>query len=226
MPFDPLYTFAEAYTELKFRLGNRSDLGDGTADRINIFLKSAQTRVAGCVIECPDLTITGFQMTTVQGQSEYGLLEILPPATNIVGLKNVRNNTTQVKMRRFSWNEYRSLSQQAPGPPMRWARWGYTLAFDPQPDSEYTVIFDYRRLPVDGTTEIPNQFQEDWLHLAEFFGWQALMKPDRAKAAFGQISVDTQLMLNQNLDQQQWESMWDTDQTIAPYGFDYPYSIG
>jgi hypothetical protein len=231
MPFNPLYNFNQAHTELKYRLGNRSDLGEGSQDRISMWLNSAQLRIAGSVIENPDLDVAGFPMTTIDGQSEYSLLEILPPATNVVGIKQVRNNTTQVKCRRFSWNEYRTLSQQAPGPPMRWARWGYIIAFDPQPNlttggDNYEILLDYRRMPVYDTTEIPNIFQEDWLHLAESYGWQALMKLDRAQAAASRISANLQVLLNQELDQNQWESLWDTDQTIAPYGFDYPYSVG
>ncbi len=230
MPFNNLYSWSDAQIELKARLGNRSDLGN----RIATWLNSAQVRIAGCMIECPDLVVAGFEMTTVDGQSEYGLLEILPPATNIVGIKDFRNNgSTSIenssdlfKMRRYPWAEYRSLSQQAPGPPMRWFRWGYTVAFDPQPDDEYEIIFDYRRLPYTDTVEIPVIFQEDWLHFAESVGWQALMKLDRAQAAASRISVNLQALLNQELDWQQWDSYWDTDQVIAPYGFDYPYNVG
>ena len=239
MPFNNLYNFSAALQELRLRLGNRPVGGDATdaqasVTRYSQWLDSAQARIAGCLIECPDIEVVGFPMTTVEGQSEYGLLEILPPATNIVGIKGFRNNgaadssdsTDLFKMRRFPWTEFRSLSQQAPGPPMRWARWGYTVAFDPQPDKVYNLLIDYRRLPYQGTTEIPVIFQEDWLHLAESFGWQALMKTDRSQMAMSRISANLQMMLNQELDQQQWESNFDTDQTIAPWGFDSLYTVG
>lgn len=239
MPFNNLYSFSDAVAELKLRLGNRPVAPDpldtqASTNRLNLFLDNAQARIAGCMIESPDLDVLGFPMYTIGEQSEYGLLEILPPATNIVGLKNLRNNgatdtsnsSDLFKMRRFPWTEYRSLSQQAPGPPMRWARWGYTIAFDPQPDNVYEILIDYRRLPVQGTTEIPVIFQEDWIHLAESFGWQALMKTDRAKAAFSMISPNLQILLSQELDWESWDSYWDTDQVVAPYGFQYPYTVG
>jgi hypothetical protein len=226
MPFNPLYTFSQAHDELQLRLGNRTDLGTGSADRLNQWLNSAQLRIAGCTIENPDWDVLAFPMTTVNGQSEYSLLEILPPLTGFVGIKNIRNNTTQVKCRRFPWSEYRSLSQQAPGPPMRWTRWGYIIAFDPQPNDEYQILIDYRRQPTYDTTEIPNIFQEDWLHLSESYGWQALMKLDRAQAAASRISANLQMYLNMQLDDALWDSYWDTDQTIAPFGFDFPYSVG
>ncbi len=205
-----------------------------STNRLSQWLNSAQARIAGSVIESPDLDVLGFSMLTVQNQSEYSLLSILPPATNVVGIKNIRNNgATDVsdssdlfKMRRFSWTEYRSLSQQAPGPPMRWARWGYVLAFDPMPDNQYEILIDYRRLPYQGQTEIPVIFQEDWLHLAESYGWQALMKTDRSQNAMSRISANLQMMLNQELDWNQWDSYWDTDQVIAPYGFDSKYTVG
>ncbi len=239
MPFNNIYNFSPALEELKLRLGNRPMGADATdaqasTNRLSQWLNSAQARIAGCVIESPDLDVLGFPMETINGQSEYSLLEILPPATNVVGIKNIRNNgatdtsdsSDLFKMRRFSWTEYRSLSQQAPGPPMRWCRWGYVLAFDPKPDNQYEILIDYRRLPYGDITEIPVIFQEDWLHLAESYGWQALMKTDRSANAMSRISANLQMMLNQELDWNQWDSYWDTDQVIAPYGFSYPYSVG
>jgi hypothetical protein len=226
MPFAPLYTFTQAETELQLRLGNRTDLGSGSANRIDQWLDNAQMRIAACMLACEDLDVYGFPFTTNDGQTVYGLLDILPPATDIVGIFSIRNDTTGVKVRRFPWQEYRSLNQQAQGPPMRWARWGYNLALDPQPDDAYDMLIDYRRNPQRGVTEIPNRFQEDWLHLAESMGWQSLMKPERAVQAFGRITANLQSMLSMVLDQDQFESTWDQDQVIAPIGMDWPYATG
>ena len=226
MPFNNLYSWTQAETELQLRLGNRTDLGSGSANRIDQWLDNAQMRIASCMIACEDLDIYGFSFDTVSGQSVYGLLSILPPATDIVGIFCVRNDTTGVKVRRFPWQEYRSLNQQAPGPPMRWARWGYNIALDPMPDDTYEILLDYRRQPQRGVTEIPNRFQEDWLHLAESLGWQALLKSDRAAEAFSRIAANLQGMLSMQLDVQQFESAFDTDQVVAPLGFEVPYAIG
>lgn len=227
MPFNTLYTFNQAELELQARLGNRTDLGSGSSDRLANWLNSAQYRIAACVTAAEDLDQT-FSFQTVDGQSEYDEVSIIPPLTNVIGIRDIRNDTTQVSCRRFPWTEFRSLSQQAPGPPLRWTRFGYTLAFDPQPDSEgpYTILIDYRMQPLYGVTQIPNWCQEDWITVAEWIGWKALMKPDRAQAALAQIPAGLAINVQQVMDRDRWESHYDTDQVIAPVGFDYPYTYG
>lgn len=235
MPFNSLYTWDQAETELNLRLGNRNDLGvgAGTTDRIARWLNAAQYRIAACVLAAEDLDQT-LILTTVDGQSEYSEQSIIPPLNNAIGIKDMRNNNVQgasqtpdmgLKMRRFPWTEYRSLSQQAQSPPLRWARFGYIIALDPQPDSNgpYTIKIDYRMQPQQDTVQIPNWAQEDWITVAEYIAWKALMKPDRAQAAINALPPAVALKVSQPLDRDQWESMWDTDQVIAPIGFDYPY---
>jgi len=222
------YTFTQASAELQYRLGNRTDLGSGTQNRIALWLDTAQIQIASCVIACETLDVVSFPITTVEGQTEYGLYSILPPATDIIGIRVMRNNTEGVKMIRFPWTEYRSLNQQAQGPPLRWARLGYTLAFDPQPDDNgpYTIYMDYRRNPQRGVSELPNRFQDAWITAAEWIGWKALLKPERAAAAYGLLPVHLQQMLAQPLDMDQWEAMFDTDLGVYPLGFEYPYLTG
>lgn len=225
MPFNALYNFNQAETELQLRLGNRADLGAGSADRLAAWLNSAQYRIAACVTAAEDLDQT-FSFTTVNGQSQYDEVSIIPPLTNVIGIKDVRNDTTQVSCRRFPWTEFRSLSQQASGPPLRWARFGYTLALDPQPDSDgpYTISISYRMQPLFGVTQLPNWCQEDWITVAEWIGWKALMKPDRASAAVSMLPASLAMNVQQPLDRDRWESMNDTSQVIAPSGFENPYT--
>jgi hypothetical protein len=222
------YTFLQAKQELQYRLGNRTDLGSGSQDRLSLWLDVAQIQVSSCVISCETLDVVSFPLTTVQGQTEYSLQSILPPATNVIGLRDLRNNTTGNKMRRFDWQEYRSLNQQAQGQPLRWARLGYILAFDPQPDNEgpYTIFIDYRREPQRGISELPNRFQDSWITAAEWIGWKALLKPERAQAAFALLPAQLQTMLARPLDWDQWDAMWDNDLGIRPLGFEYPYLVG
>lgn len=222
------YTFEQAKTELQYRIGNRTDLGSGSQDRISLWLDVAQIKIASCSIACETLDVNSFPITTVAGQSEYGLLSILPPATNIIGIRDMRNNTEGVKMVRFDWQEYRSLNQQAQSAPLRWARNGYTLAFDPQPDDQgpYTIFMDYRRNPQRGVSELPNRFQDDWITVAEWVAWKALLKTERSAAAFALLPGHLQQMLANPMDQDQWEAMYDQDLRIVPLGFQYPYLIG
>ncbi len=227
MPFNSLFTWDQAATELQLRLGNRTDLGAGTANRIDQWLNSAQYQMASIVSECEDLDNT-FSFFTIDGQSQYSETQIIPPLTNVIGIKDMRNNTVQVSMRRFPWNEFRSLNQQAPGPPLRWARWGNTIALDPKPDAggPWEILIDYRTQPIFGTVMVPNWVQEYWITYAEHVGWKALMKPDRAQSAFQILPAQLQVQLSQIMDRDRWESMMDDDQTIAPVGFQYPYTFG
>ncbi len=222
------YTFTQAATELQYRLGNRTDLGSGTANRINLWLDTAQIKIASCSIACETLDQIAWPLTTVSGQSEYGLLQVLPPMTDIVGIFDIRNDTQGVKMRRFPWQEYRSLNQQAQGPPLRWARYGNTLAFDPQPDSNgpYSILIDYRRNPQRGVSELPNRFQDDWITAAEWVAWKALLKPDRAASAFALLPAQLQQVLSLPMDMNQFDAMNDSDLAIRPIGMDSPFSYG
>lgn len=220
------YTFTQAATELQYRIGNRTDLGSGSQDRISLWLNTAQLKIASCSIDCPTLDVVGFPMTTVANQSEYGLLEILPTPSNIIGIKLFRNVDQGVRMWRFDWQEYRSLNQQAVDSPLRWARDGYTVAFDPQPNGEVNLLIDYRRNPQLGISELPNWLQDDWITVAEWIAWKALLKPERAQAAFSLLSRQLQVLMSQPMDQAQWEAAQDIGLGIRPLGFDYPYLIG
>lgn len=213
-------TFTQAATELQYRIGNRTDLGSGSQNRISLWLDMAQIRIASCVIACETLDVVGFPMITVADQSEYGLFQILPPATDIIGILDMRNDSQGVKMQRFPWQEYRSLNQQAQGQPLRWTRMGYTLALDPQPDQEYDLLIDYRRNPQRGVSELPNRFQDDWITVAEWVAWKALLKPDRAATAFSLLPSHLQMVFANPLDQNQWEALMDSDLAVRPIGFD------
>lgn len=222
------YSFTQAVTELQWRLGNRTDLGTGSLGRISLWLDAAQIKIASCSIACETLDRIAFPFNTTSGQSEYGLLQLIPPATDIIGIFSVRNSTQGVKMARFPWQEYRSLNQQAEGPPLRWARFGNTLALDPQPDSDgpYEILIDYRRNPTRGISELPNRFQDDWITVAEWIAWKALLKPERAAAAFSLLPVQLQQRMSLPLDFDQWDAMNDSDLGVRPLGFESRFNSG
>lgn len=227
-PDNPLFTFATATTELQLRLGNRSDI----AARIPTWLNSAQLRMGAAVTASAQLDIKGTPLVTTPGVSEYDLLTaptVVGILKSIYGIRMIRNDTTGVRMRRFPWVDYRELNQQAQSQPMRWVRYGNTLAIDPQPENPnqtgpYTLLIDARKQPAQGTLEIDNVYQEAVVNVAEFLGWSSLMKPDRAAAAMGMVPLSVQQLVQQPLDQNQWESMFDPDQGIRPQGFEWAQS--
>jgi hypothetical protein len=52
------------------------------------------------------------------------------------------------------------------------------------------------------------------------------MKPDRAQAALAMIPPALAMNIQQVLDRDRWESMYDTAQVIAPIGFEYQFTYG
>jgi hypothetical protein len=218
-----LYSWTEATSELKLRLGNRRDLaGSGVSDgldRLGHWLDSAQARIAKSLLDMPDLE-DNVTLTTIDGQSEYDLRTIIPPATEIVGIRYVKNTTTGLRLMRFPFVEFRELVDQAEGSPVRWTRLGFNMAFDPEPDDDEDILIEYRRRPRLGTVELDSEWQEEWLKLAEFIGWQALDQPEKATSAFTMLPARLQVLIQQPLDQDQWESLWDVDQKIVPRSFE------
>lgn len=211
-----LYTFASFVNELGPALGNRDDLGS----RINTWVNEAQSFLATCDIELPRLERIGFgPLSTVAGTPEYSLTAA--PFSNpndIVGIRAVRVTSTSnpLRLRRFAFEEYRSLTTQASGPPNRYARWGNTIVFDPNPDAVYTVIFDYRRYPVLGTIEVENAYQKILMSLSMAIGFERLQQFKEAGAAMALLPQWVSRAWQNPLSQSELEARWD------PSGFQPP----
>jgi hypothetical protein len=223
VPFNDLYSWNQAKAELKLRLGNRRDLtgsyaSDG-ADRLSNWLDSAQLRIAQSVTEIPALEQSE-TFDTVATQAEYNLNSLAPALTNIMGIRQLRNDTTGIKMLRFPFTEYRTLTEQPSGAPVRWARKGPLIAFDLIPDDEYTIRIDFRRRPVFGNVELESEWHEDWIKLAEFYAWSALNQESRANSVFMQLPPLLQQAIQQPLAQEGFDSLWDTDLAIIPISFE------
>lgn len=217
--FDPLFTFEQAEEELTLRLGNRRDISARTAS----WLDAAQLRIAQSLIELPSLE-TSLTFDAVEDQSEYDLTTIIPPPSDLIGIKFVTRQENQaatvpnLRMIRFPFVEFRSLVNQASSPPVRWCRYGTTFAVDPMPDGLYPILLEYRRRPRYGISELDSVWHEDWIKVAEFFAWQALLQPDMAKAAFDMISLRIQALIQTPLDQDQWEAAFDVNLGVRMMG--------
>lgn len=214
MPLYSLYTFTSAKDELRLRMGRGASSTDLDA-RLKNWLDAAQLRIAQSAIPIPDLE----DQTTLRlanGQSEYDLVATRPSLTNIIGIEHVRNSTTGQRMMRFPWVEYRSLTTQATGNPLRWTRRGYVVAFDPQPDTETDVLFEVRKRPELGVVVLPSEWQEDWIRLAAVIGWSALQQHDRTRALTRELPISLQAAINQELSQDEWEANYDSDLAIWP----------
>ena len=214
MPLDPQYTFARAADEVLLRMGRRND--NHFVERVNDWLNSAQYRIVSSYIEVPDLEDT-LTLNITEDVNEYDLRTTSPPLTDIVGLKWLKYEKTGYRLRRFSWDEYQNMVNQAHGDPMRWARRGYVLAFDPIPnESGFDVTIQYRRNPQYGVLELDTKWHESVIKLAVSYGWSALMEHERSRAVVAELPALLQMAVNTPLDQYMWESAFDPDLGIRP----------
>lgn len=207
-----LYSAATAQEEIRLGLGGRSNL----TTRIQAWFDEAQLLIARCEIECPRLDAVVHLFTQV-GVAEYSLLAApWSNPNNIIGLRLLKNVSSGINLRlfRFDFDEYRSLSSQASGPPTQWARHGTTLAFDPVPDQIYDIQVDYRRRPAAQTVEVDSEYQTILIDLAIYLGFRRLQEWSKAQAHFSLLPAWLQVRLQQPLTEQDWEKQWDEPQAI------------
>jgi hypothetical protein len=227
-----IYSFAAAVIELQLRLGGRNDSSQGVlfTNRLANWLNSAQYAIAAAIVAVPDLEQVA-TLNLVNGQTEYSFNTVSPPLTDIIGIQQIQvvdgsvSPVNKQKLRRFPWNEYRTISQQATARPTRWSRKGNLLALDPVPNlgggpNGYQLTIDYRKAPVQGQVAVPAQYSEAWIKLGEFYAWGALGQPDRAAIAKAMLPTAIQVLIENPLDQDQWEAMWDVDLAIVPEGWE------
>lgn len=205
--------FEQAVEEIADRLGGRRD----QLDRIQDWLNEAQIVFARSDIELPQLDVTNTTFVTVPNQSTYTIYDNGDwPLGEIIGVQTMRNQTSDFKMQRFDWREFRRISTQATSAPVRWTRYGQMIGLDPQPDAGYSILIDYRRKPTLGALEVGDLWLEDVLKCALYFGWAALGEPGQAQSTFSQLPAWLQQRLSVPLSEIEWEAMWDDDMGFQP----------
>lgn len=219
MPLDPLYSFAQAQDEVILRLGRRLD--NDFQGRCAQYLNSAIYRIATSFMDVPDLE-DYVNILIAPDVNEYDLRTTSPPINEFVGLKWMKYEKTGYRLRRFAYDEYKNLVHQASGDPVRWARNGYTLCLDPKPNTAgYNLVMQFRRLPQQGFLELDSKWHENAIKMAVFIGWSAVMEHERARAVLAELPAQFQLLVQQPIDQAQWESAFDPDLGIRPLSFGY-----
>ncbi len=213
MPINGQYAFANAIEEMVLRFGKRND--PFFRGRLSYWLASAQMKIAKGFIEVPDLEDTIPAMPIVAGVSEYDVRTTAPALTNILGLQYIKLNSTGYKLRRFRFDGYMDLVQQASGPPVRWTRRGYLLVLDPKPNEWDTLRIMYRRRPEPGVIELDSDWQEDLIKLGMYIGWGALDEHDKARATFAEMSPTLQMVVSKPMDQGDFEAVYDQDYGIT-----------
>lgn len=152
------YGFDRFKTELKLRLGNRTDL-DSPVDWIGRFINSAylqlttRNRLWGMKknFNFPELETRG-AVSTVDGTA------YVSTPTDALVVRSVWNSTSDAALKNIGWDTYLQGSGRADtsaeGPPTAWVRSGSYLYLRPTPDAVYALYVYYRKRPAElaGTT--------------------------------------------------------------------------
>lgn len=207
-----LYTWTEARQELADALGGRT----GINTRLDRYLNWAQGWMAKCEIELPRLEVVVTGVRVVDKVSEYNLRSIpgIGDFQDVLGIRLIRNDTDNYRLWRFGWEEYRGLSTQATGSPIRWSRSGNLLSFDPQPDKTYLLRIDYRRRPRRDTVELDSEWHDLWISLALFRAWERLQQYGESVAVFRSLPTWVQTRLQHPLSEEDWENLWDEPRVV------------
>lgn len=164
-------------TELKARLGNRTDI-DARMDRwINYAFFEILLNPRFMFYEL-DKTAT---FNTVAATSEYDLTTIAADFWHVLDLVDTTNDK---KMRRTHWS-YIDKVVPTSGQPARYFHFGAKLHLNPVPDAVYGMLIRYRKRPNDlssGATfeSLGTEWEEMFVSLAAVKGFEALKQPEQA----------------------------------------------
>lgn len=205
-----ILTFEQALEEIADRLGGRR----AELDRIEDFLNEAQLWMAKSDIELTPLE-TNKTFTCTTGVDQYSVRTDLA-ITDFIGIRYVRNNTTNIGLERFTFREFRQISGQSQAPPVRWSRHGDLFVLDPIPDSAAVLLIDYRREPTLGVLEFGGTWLEPLLRLTTHIAWNAYQEPEMAQAQYRMLPAWMQIRLATPLTEAEWEAMWDDNLGMEP----------
>ena len=173
--------------ELKWRLGNRTDIEPRTLTWLNDAYFELLLSPRFTFFETDRL----HEWPTIAGTRVYDIVAMVPDLWFILDL---RNETTQYKLKRYHWSEF-DRKTRVLAMPSRYTRFGPTIELEPVPDKIYDMTMRYRVRPlelVDGTNHLlTREWDEVIITMAVQKGWEALEQWDKATAQ-KQI-VETQL---------------------------------
>jgi hypothetical protein len=214
------YTFEGAVNELMLALGN-PQTSPHIHDRCVQWMNTAQGLLARTNYDFPQFEATA-SLALVPGQAEYDLSVEPFIDNNIIGIRFVKNLTTGLGMFRWDWADYRRLVNQATGDPVRWARKGKTISFDPVPIRENLILSDYRRRPLEGILELDREMHDYCVAVATWLGATRLGMTDVAAASATLVPEAILQQVRNPINQDTLEALWNNPTLSPSYG---PYLV-
>lgn len=181
-----MISFDAMKTELKARLGNRTDLDARMVRWINYSFFEILMNPRFLFFELD----TSFTFTTVAGTKDY----VISP-TDFWFILDIRDMPNARRLLRTHWS-YLDKVVDTTGQPTRYYRFGNSLFLDPIPDNAYDIRVRYRRRPADlasGTLfeGLGTEWEEKIITLAAVKAFEALKLTEQAA---GQRSLYEQMI--------------------------------
>lgn len=161
-------------TEVKARLGNRSDI----ESRLAIWINDAYFEL----LLSPRFSFFELDkkgtFETMDGTREY---DVHTDAWFILSLRDLTNKR---RIRRASYRQFDDLDETSKGLPIRYAPYGRKIEFDPTPDNVYTITSRYRVRPAELVADSSHLLGREWdevlVALASAKGYEALEQQQKA----------------------------------------------
>lgn len=203
-----LYTFAEARTQLKLRVGNRSTYTDAEYGR---FLNQAQQVIATNVRGLE--TFGGsVQITVTAGAYRTDLTTGPAEIPQLWAIEMVRDGTTGLLLRRTSWEYIQSLHMPFPsGTLTQWFRKYTSLYTGIRAQADTLLTVEFRRSATPDALEVPDEWVEHLLNLAMTFIYPTVGRNSERDKLYEKLPTQLQLAMLNPLSPDQWEAACDRD---------------
>jgi hypothetical protein len=209
----PIYTFADAKSQLKQRVGNRGDITDVALGK---FINQAQHVIATNVkgIEAFDQTIFPLPLTinnyiySINGGGGSGGPSLV--LNRFWAMNDISLNQPYVqKMNRGEYEQLIRMRTIPKGYPTQWSRRGLTLIFFSLPHTTMSILVRYRSTPTIDVLEIPDEWFEHLINLACTFVYPTIGRNKDRDDLFAKMPQNLQLAVLNPLTPSMWESAED-----------------
>lgn len=212
-----IYTFSDACSQLKQRIGNRNDINDAALSR---YINQAQHVMATNVRGIDVFDVLDHVTLVPAGGSGYPTGDLGPGGLELENFWAFETimDTTDASGRRYlhrgEWDMDLRMASKPFGPPTLWShKYGY-LWFNTILEKNRTFMIIYRRTPTLDTLEIPDEFFEHLLNLACVFVYPTIGRMKDKEDLYAKMPQSLQIAMLNPLTPSQWSSMFDENMAI------------